>query len=157
MFHLLRKWNSFCILTFFLVVEAFCVESASAQAFKETTTTPETTPANDILKRPQDSLIVGVNLDAVSILVTARNIKGDYISSLKSNDFLVLEDGDEQPISFFRQDTVPVNVVFLVDASYSVNDVLPGIIDAAITFAGDRKSTRLNSSHIQKSRMPSSA
>ena len=51
-------------------------------------------------RRPQDSLIVGVNLDAVSILVTARNTKGDYISSLKANDFQVLEDGDEQPISF---------------------------------------------------------
>ena len=29
--------------------------------------------------------------------------------------------------------------------------------DATLTLAGDRKSTRLNSSHIQKSRMPSSA
>ena len=29
--------------------------------------------------------------------------------------------------------------------------------DAPETFAGDRKSTRLNSSHYQQSRMPSSA
>ena len=121
---------------FVLLVIVFCSPSQrmSAQAFRETTATGDT-PA-EVTKRPQDSLIVGVNLDAVSILVTARNTKGDYISSLKANDFLVLEDGDEQPISFFKQDTVPVNVVFLVDASYSVNDVLPNIIDAAVTFAG---------------------
>ena len=33
----------------------------------------------------------------------------------------------------------------------------PPWIDAGVTLAVDRKSTRLNSSHIQKSRMPSSA
>ena len=123
------------VVLFALLVCVFCATSQGlvAQAFRETTATGDT-PAE--AKRPQDSLIVGVNLDAVSILVTARNTKGDYISSLKSSDFQVLEDGDEQPISFFKQDTVPVNVVFLVDASYSVNDVLPNIIDAAVTFAG---------------------
>ena len=120
---------------FALLLFVFCVraQTLEAQAFRETTATGDN-PAE--VRRPQDSLIVGVNLDAVSILVTARNTKGDYISSLKANDFQVLEDGDEQPISFFKQDTVPVNVVFLVDASYSVNDVLPNIIDAAVTFAG---------------------
>ena len=35
---------------------------------------------------------------------------------------------------------------------------LPGVVDARVNFTNrDRKSTRLNSSHIQKSRMPSSA
>lgn len=123
-------------LLFALLVCLFCVTSQRlvAQAFKETNATGDTSAA--VTKRPQDSLIVGVNLASVSILVTARNTKGDYISSLKANDFQVLEDGDEQPLRFFKQDTVPVNVVFLVDASYSVNDVLPNIIDAAVTFAG---------------------
>src|SRR5215831_10527462 len=93
------------------------------QAFRDTTATGDvsnTSLAADILKRPQDSLILGVNVDTVSILVTARNKKGDYISNLIANDFLILEDGEEQPLSYFKQDTVPVNVVFLVDASYSV-------------------------------------
>lgn len=123
-------------ILFALLACVFCATSQRlvAQAFKETNATGDTSAA--VTKRPQDSLIVGVNLDSVSILVTARNTKGDYISSLKANDFQVLEDGDEQPIGFFKQDTVPVNVVFLVDASYSVNDVLPNIIDAAVTFAG---------------------
>ena len=39
-------------------------------------------------------------------------------------------------LSVFKQDMVPVNVVFLVDASYSVTDVLPRHPDAAVTFAG---------------------
>ena len=37
----------------------------------------------------------------------------------------------------------------------AVTGVVPGSVPAA--HAADRKSTRLNSSHIQKSRMPSSA
>ena len=81
---------------FILFACSFCLTPPrlAAQAFRETTATGDTP---EVSKRPQDSLIVGVNLDAVSILVTARNTKGDYISSLKSNDFQVLEDGDEQP------------------------------------------------------------
>ena len=91
----------------------------------------------DVLKRPQDSLILGMNVDSVSILVTARDKLGDYIGNLKAEDFEIFEDGEEQPIRYFRQDTIPVNVVFLVDASYSVNDVLQNIIDAAVTFASN--------------------
>src|SRR4026208_2204612 len=76
---------------FALLLFVFCVraQTLEAQAFRETTATGDN-PAE--VRRPQDSLIVGVNLDAVSILVTARNTKGDYISSLKANDFQVLED-----------------------------------------------------------------
>jgi hypothetical protein len=63
---------------FVLLAIVFCSISqrVAAQAFRDTTPTGDT-PAE--VKRPQDSLIVGVNLDAVSILVTARNTKGDYI------------------------------------------------------------------------------
>ena len=127
--------NTAMFLTFLWTVLAGRSDLLCGQSFRETTSTGDTS-TSPVEKRPQDSLIVGVNLDAVSILVTARNTKGDYISNLKSGDFQVLEDGDEQPISLFKQDTVPVNVVFLVDASYSVTDVLPGILDAAVTFAG---------------------
>ena len=53
-----------------------------------------------------------------------------------------------------RQDaeSAPVEFVFLL----LVTSQSGGLLSLA-TFLGDRKSTRLNSSHIQKSRMPSSA
>ena len=53
-----------------------------------------------------------------------------------------------------------------VNAKYYVGNLLPKLVDDCQTVFGnqfifqqdgDRKSTRLNSSHIQKSRMPSSA
>ncbi len=138
--HLFNGQRFFIFAFFSIFVGSYFLYGVEgyAQAFRDTNASGDTssTSAADALKRPQDSLILGVNVDTVSILVTARNKKGDYLSKLTATDFQVLEDGDEQPISFFKQDTVPVNVVFLVDASYSVNDVLPQIIDAAITFAG---------------------
>jgi VWFA-related protein len=90
-----------------------------------------------------DTLTFGMNVDSVSLLVTARNKKGEYLSRLQANDFVVIEDGSERPIQLFKEDTIPVNVVFLIDASYSVNDILPNIADAAVTYAsrlrpGDR-------------------
>ena len=60
------------------------------------------------------------------------------------------------------------NAIGLREVTFqSITDMAPGAaiaasIPAGVAFAGgalplDRKSTRLNSSHIQKSRMPSSA
>ena len=101
-------------------------------------------PENDQdSKLPSDTLLMGINVDTVSLLVTARNKKGDYISRLGAGDFVVMEDGVERPISLFKEDTVPVNVVFMIDASYSVEDVLPNIAQAAVNYAhhlrpGDR-------------------
>jgi Ca-activated chloride channel homolog len=95
-----------------------------------------------------DSSLQGLSVDAASILVTARNETGDYISQLKAKDFQVFEDGEEQPIVSFREDTVPVNVVFLIDASYSMTEVLPKVLDGAVAVAsrlrkGDRYSAVL--------------
>jgi Ca-activated chloride channel family protein len=123
------------------VFACFSLDLTAGQGFRDSSVSTEnstesTTGETDVLKRPQDSLILGMNVDSVSILVTARNKKGDYIGNLNATDFQILEDGEEQPIRQFRQDTIPVNVVFLVDASYSVNDVLQNIIESAVTFAG---------------------
>lgn len=137
-----RSIEAGIVALFVLTVLAYCsMESAAGQAFRDSNVSTgnnadTATGDADVLKRPQDSLILGMNVDSVSILVTARNKKGDYIGNLNATDFQILEDGEEQPIKLFRQDTIPVNVVFLVDASYSVNDVLQNIIESAVTFAG---------------------
>jgi len=92
-------------------------------------------PVKEGSTTPKDDMLQKVSVNTVSFLVTARNPKGDYISKLNANDFVVLEDGEEQTIQSFAQDIVPVNTVFLVDASYSVDELLPKIKDAAVAFA----------------------
>src|SRR2546427_12720053 len=77
-------------------------EDLQGQAFRDTSATEVSVPsaAADVLKRPQDSLILGVNVDTESILVTAGNKKRDYITILKPKEFLVRENVKEQPISY---------------------------------------------------------
>ena len=80
----------------------------------------------------QQGTIFRVKVDLVVLNVTVTNRQNKYVTGLKPTDFKVTEDGITQKVSFFGEgNQAPV--------------------------ALDRKSTRLNSSHIQKSRMPSSA
>ena len=66
------------------------------------------------------------------------------------------------PITMRWQSTWPQKDIFheyALDFAKKVNDMTGGDLKIEVLPAGavDRKSTRLNSSHIQKSRMPSSA
>ena len=77
--------------------------------------------------------------EAGGIVVTARNREEDI------NDVPI-------PITVLSGDTVAQQRVFTIA---DLTQRAPGL--TATTPNADRKSTRLNSSHIQKSRMPSSA
>jgi VWFA-related protein len=132
----LRRSFMFLLAGSFLLISVFPALAQDAAASASTEPGPDS-------KLPPDTVLMGLNVDQVSLLVTARNKKGDYISHLGASDFVVLEDGVERPIRLFKEDTVPVNVVFMIDASYSVEDVLPNIAQAAINYAshlrpGDR-------------------
>ena len=77
---------------------------------------------------------------------------------------LVLTDaGGERGVRHGTSLREAVWIIMLADAAMSLDNVLAVAAAAHGDFAlvtlgiGDRKSTRLNSSHIQKSRMPSSA
>ena len=53
---------------------------------------------------------------------------------------------------------VAVGLAVLAQVSFAHGDVTPQAVDTSkLPQLGDRKSTRLNSSHSQQSRMPSSA
>ena len=67
---------------------------------------------------------------------------------------------------FHLDEHAPILAIKDLNVSYSTRaGEIPAVIDFSLTvqkgesvgLVGDRKSTRLNSSHIQKSRMPSSA
>ena len=78
---------------------------------------------------------------------------------------VLLEQGHEvvivDDLSTGNADAVPLGAQFVDDDMISAARTLlgDGSFDGVLHFAAksDRKSTRLNSSHIQKSRMPSSA
>jgi VWFA-related protein len=128
-----RGWKQYFLAVIFVVAGLTGLIPIAAHSQEKPLSPNE--PASENPNRTQDSVLVGMDLNTISLLVTARNNKGDYLSRLQANDFLVVEDGVERPIQMFKEDTIPVNVIFLVDASYSVNEVLPNISEAAVNYA----------------------
>jgi Ca-activated chloride channel homolog len=70
------------------------------------------------------------DVDMVPLTVTVTDASGKYVTGLAGRDFTVLEDGVEQPVSFFACGDVPVDVALVIDTSASMRPDLP-IVQAA--------------------------
>src|SRR5437773_8127950 len=108
--------------------------------------------------------VITVDVDLVNIYFTVCNKQGRLVTNLDQANFAVYEDNSPQVITHFSRETnVPLKLVLLIDTSGSVRYKLPFEQDVAVEFLNstlrpvdqasvvtfeDRKSTRLNSSHI---------
>jgi Ca-activated chloride channel family protein len=70
-------------------------------------------------------------VDMVPLTVTVTDTSGRYITGLTGSDFTVLEDGVEQPVSFFACGDVPVDLALVIDTSVSMRADLPIVQSAA--------------------------
>jgi len=85
----------------------------------------------------------GIDLVALSVTVTNRVEK--HVDGLGADDFVVLEDGVRQSVSFFSATSVPLDLAILLDASASMQGKMTFARDAAVALAkslrpGDRAS-----------------
>jgi Ca-activated chloride channel homolog len=85
----------------------------------------------------------GVDLVALNVTVTNRAAK--HVLGLQADDFVVLEDGVRQSLSFFSATSVPLDLAILLDASASMLGKMTLARDAAVALAkslrpGDRAS-----------------
>lgn len=69
-----------------------------------------------------------------TIPLTVSDSGGRHVSGLKKENFLILQDGDEQEIEFFLDEQSPTNVAILIDTSFSTKPVLDNIRKAARDF-----------------------
>ena len=74
-------------------------------------------------QEPED--VIRVDTDLVSVDVTAFDADGRPVRNLRQEDFKIISDGEEQPISFFQLEKRPgeprpLAVVFALDVSGSV-------------------------------------
>jgi Ca-activated chloride channel family protein len=67
-----------------------------------------------------DDDVITVTTSEVLLPVTVRDAQGRLVSNLARENFRVLEDGREQPLSDLRLRRVPVDVLLMIDASSSV-------------------------------------
>jgi Ca-activated chloride channel family protein len=59
-------------------------------------------------------------VELINVAVTVSDVNGRYISGLRQEDFVVYEDGVEQPITHFNSERVPVSLGLVVDTSGSM-------------------------------------
>jgi VWFA-related protein len=74
--------------------------------------------AQDPLPRPQPGFRAGV--DVVSVTATVVDASGRLVTGLTAGDFVVFDDGKEQPITQFSSERVPVSLGILLDVSDSM-------------------------------------
>ncbi len=59
-------------------------------------------------------------IDLVNVFATVQDERGRYIMDLQREDFLLLEDGHIQKVSYFSRDRLPLAVEILIDTSLSM-------------------------------------
>jgi Ca-activated chloride channel family protein len=80
-----------------------------------------------------DARIVDVAQVVVPVVVTDQN--GYYIKGLNRDDFVITEDGMDQPLTYFdKKGKTKFNLVLLMDISSSMKDKIGDVKDAAKIF-----------------------
>jgi VWFA-related protein len=109
----------FAVLVLFFAAFALHAQTASEQA-------PPT-------GKPAETL--SVNVKVVTLPVTVRDKKGQVVTNLTKDDFVLEEDNRPQTIKYFNLDTnLPLTLGLLVDTSMSVRNALDQEKTASKTF-----------------------
>lgn len=109
--------------------------SVKANKRIEPTQTPTPTPEPmDSAVPLDDSEVIKVNTQLVSIPVRVMDKRGRFIGGLQKSDFKVFEDGAEQEIDLFSNEHQPFTVALVLDMSYSTTFKIGEIQNAAIAF-----------------------
>ncbi len=124
-----------------LVAAVVCSTSAqSSQPERPTRTAPQGEPAEAQAPQP-GAFRAGVEL--VSLNITVIDSSNHYVSDLEQQDFSVFEDGVKQEVTFFTRKVQPVALSLLLDSSASMDDKMPILQEAAISFVHRLKTTDL--------------
>ena len=81
-------------------------------------------------QEPLDTIKIDTNL--VVLRITVSDQQGRAVMHLKQDAFKVLEDGVEQPVSFFSDEESPVSWGLVLDRSGSMMEMMSDVYDAAL-------------------------
>jgi Ca-activated chloride channel family protein len=81
-------------------------------------------------------LQITVNVDLVTLDFYVEDATGKPITSLRREDFTVLEDGQERPVQYFESAETPYNILLLFDRSASTEDQWLFLAKATSAFVG---------------------
>jgi len=86
-----------------------------------------------LLAQVRTNTQIVANVELVQIPVVVFDDKGAVATSLKKNDFRILDDGVEQKVLYCERERVPVSFVILADVSSSMTRKLPFVQEAALS------------------------
>ena len=80
----------------------------------------------------QESFRFRSGVELVNVTATVTDEDGRFVAGLRQEDFKVFEDGEEQPVSHFSNERVPVSLGILLDTSGSMTPEKMSAARAAI-------------------------
>lgn len=83
-------------------------------------------------RQETETVKIDTNLVTVPVIVSTRG--GTYVPDMRQDEFIILEDGVQQDVSFFSTVTEPFHVVLMIDTSASTEEKLYQIRSAANAF-----------------------
>jgi len=86
------------------------------------------------VRRPADQ-VYRAGVEMVSLNVTVTDQKQHYVTDLDRQDFVILEDGAKQDITYFNRTTLPIALSLLIDTSASMEQRMSIAQEAAVGFA----------------------
>jgi VWFA-related protein len=102
---------------------AFCLFSFALALYGQQTTAAQEAPKSAPPVTPPTTLSVDVKV--VTLPVTVRDKKGQIVTNLTKDDFVLQEDSRPQTIKYFNLDTnLPLTLGLLVDTSMSMRNAL---------------------------------
>ncbi|MGH9939493.1 MAG: VWA domain-containing protein, partial [Blastocatellia bacterium] len=101
---------------------------------QEPKTAQEKQERQDRQRKQGDDAVIAIDTAEVLLPVTVRDSTGQFVTDLKVEDFIILEDGSQQPISSFALKRMPVHVVIMMDTSSSVAREIEDFKEAAWRF-----------------------
>lgn len=94
---------------------------------------PPVAPPMRNIPAPPNSGQIRANVDLVVLPVTVIDKEGKFVETLKENNFQVFEDGQQQTLSVFKREDIPVTIGLVIDNSGSMRTKRPRVNQAALT------------------------
>lgn len=110
------------------------VDAKKNQREATPTPTPVIGPKSTAVPSTVDDEVIRVNTQLVSVPVRVMDRKGRFIGGLTRESFKIFENGVEQELALFANETEPFTVALVLDMSYSTKFKLNEIQSAAIAF-----------------------
>ncbi len=118
-----------------LALTVFVTGFAMAQIAPPSKSTRPANQSKAAVTSQDDGDTITFDSALVNTQVAVRDEKGRFVSGLTKDDFIVLDDGKEQPISYFSQEAdQPLTVALVIDRSRSVRSALSKAQVAARNF-----------------------